>query len=141
MEKRMIFVDTSAWVAIEDKKDINHLKALQYKMQLLESQRRLITTNYILDETFTLMLLDLGYTRTINFKQKLDYLINSNLVIVGFITPDIEKAGWEVFERYNKDKTWSFTDCTSKVIMDIFGIDEAFTFDRHFEQMSFIRKP
>jgi predicted nucleic acid-binding protein len=42
----LIFIDTSAWVAIEDKKDVNHLKALQFKKQLLDSQKRLITTNY-----------------------------------------------------------------------------------------------
>ena len=137
----MIFIDTSAWIAIEDKKDINHLKALQFKKQLLDSQKRLITTNYILDETYTLMLLDLEYTRTINFKQKLDDLIDSNLVIVVHVTPEVEKEGWEVFQRFNKDKTWSFTDCTSKVIMNMFNILEAFTFDRHFEQMNFIRKP
>ena len=137
----MIFIDTSAWIAIEDKKDINHLKALQFKKQLLDSQKRLITTNYILDETYTLMLLDLEYTRTINFKQKLDDLIDSNLVIVVYVTSDVEKESWEAFERFNKDKTWSFTDCTSKVIMNMFNILEAFTFDRHFEQMNFIRKP
>ena len=137
----MIFIDTSAWIAIEDKKDINHLKALQFKKQLLDSQKRLITTNYILDETYTLMLLDLEYTRTINFKQKLDDLIDSNLVIVVYVTSDVEKESWEAFERFNKDKTWSFTDCTSKVIMNMFNFLEAFTFDRHFEQMRFTRKP
>jgi len=137
----LIFIDTSAWVAIEDKKDINHLKALQFKQELLDSQERLITTNYIFDETYTLMLLDLGYTRTINFKQKLDVLIDSSLVIVIHVTPDIEKKGWNVFERFNKDKSWSFTDCISKAVMDLFKIREAFTFDRHFEQMSYIRKP
>ena len=63
----MIFIDTSAWVAIEDKKDINHLKALQFKQELLDFQKRLITTNYVLDEAYTLMLLDLGYTKTISF--------------------------------------------------------------------------
>ena len=137
----MIFIDTSAWIAIEDKKDINHLKALQFKKQLLDSQKRLITTNYILDETYTLMLLNLEYTRTINFKQKLDDLIDSNLVIVVYVTSDVEKESWEAFERFNKDKTWSFTDCTSKVIMNMFNFLEAFTFDRHFEQMRFTRKP
>ena len=39
------------------------------------------------------------------------------------------------------DKVWSFTDCTSNAIMKDAGIIEAFAFDRHFEQMGFIRKP
>lgn len=70
----MIFIDTSAWIAIEDKKDINHTKALELKQELLASRERTITTNYVLDETYTLMLLDLGYTKTVDFKHKLDRL-------------------------------------------------------------------
>lgn len=137
----MIFVDTSAWIAIEDKNDINHNVALEYKQKELSSKTRLITTNYVLDETYTLMLLDLGYSKTIQFKYKLDELVDSNLVIIIHIMPDLEKAAWGIFERFNKDKIWSFTDCTSKVIMELFSIHEAFTFDRHFVQMGFIKRP
>ncbi len=137
----MIFIDTSAFIAIEDKKDVNHSKALEFKTQLLFSRQRLITTNYVLDETFTLMLLDLGYRKTVNFKYELDILIHSNLLILVHITPQIEQAAWETFERFNRDKTWSFTDCTSKVVMEKFKIREAFAFDRHFRQMRFINRP
>lgn len=118
----MIFVDTGAWIAIEDKKDINHGKAPEFKQELLDSRERLITTNYVLDETYTLMLLDLGYGKTVSFKHKLDGIIRSNLMIIVHITPNIERVAWETFERFNKDKIGSFTDCTSKVIMEWFGI-------------------
>ncbi len=137
----MIFVDTSAWIAIEDKRDTNHDKALRFKNELITSRIRLITTNYILDETYTLMLMDVGYTKTIDFKYKLDQFIHNNLLILYYITPEIEQIAWEVFEHFNKDKTCSFTDCTSKVVMEKLGIFEVFAFDRHFEQMRFSRKP
>ena len=137
----MIFVDTSAWIALEDKKDFNHPAALEFKQELLVTRARLVTSNYILDETYTLMLLDLGYPRTVTFKRKLDRLILSNIILLVHVTPEIERAAWDTFERFNKDKTWSFTDCTSKVVMELLDIQEAFTFDRHFEQMSFIKKP
>ena len=32
------------------------------------------------------------------------------------------------------DKDWSFTDCTSKVVIDSLGITTAFSFDQHFRQ-------
>jgi len=137
----VILVDTSAWIALEDKKDVNHPLALEFKQELLVSRDRLVTTNYILDETFTLMLIDLGYTRTVKFKRSLDDLILSNLILIVHVTPEIERTAWDTFERFNKDKTWSFTDCTSKVVMELLGVSDAFTFDRHFEQMSFVKKP
>lgn len=137
----MIFVDTSAWIALEDKKDVNHSLALEFREQLFITKTRLVTTNYILDETYTLVLFDLGYTKTVTFKRKLDELILNNILLLIHITHEIERTAWDTFERFNKDKTWSFTDCTSKVIMELSGLQEAFTFDRHFEQMSFIKKP
>jgi len=137
----MIFVDTGAWVALEDKRDIHHAAALQFKSDLVATKTRLITTNYILDETYTLLLLDVGYFKTVSFKHTLDELIHHNVVIVLHITPDIEIEAWGVFERFNQDKKWSFTDCTSKVIIERLGFVEVFSFDHHFEQMGFIRKP
>jgi hypothetical protein len=42
-------------------------------------------------------------------------------------------AATEVFFQYH-DKDWSFTDCTSRVVMERLGIATAFSFDRHFHQ-------
>lgn len=48
---------------------------------------------------------------------------------------------WEVFQQYH-DKEWSFTDCTSKVVIERLGITHAFAFDSHFEQFgTVIRVP
>lgn len=137
----MIFIDTSAWIAIEDKRDVNHDAALEFKENIVSTRNRLITTNYVLDETYTLLLLDLGYSRAIRFKQGLDELVRRNLVIVDHINSDIERTAWEVFAEFNKDKFWSFTDCTSKVVMERYSLTESFTFDKHFEQMGFVKRP
>lgn len=137
----MIFIDTSAWVAIGDKRDINHASAIRFKEKLIASKERLLTSNFILDETYTLLLFDLGYERTINFKYQIDEMVSSHLLVIVEVTSEIEKQAWKSFERFNEDKTWSFTDCTSKVIMEWFQLTHAFTFDHHFEQMGFIKEP
>jgi len=41
----------------------------------------------------------------------------------------------------HRDKRWSFTDCTSFVVMRDLGIATAFGFDRNFEQAGFRRLP
>ena len=49
--------------------------------------------------------------------------------------------GWQVFERFNQDKQSSFTDCVSYAVMKRRGLQEAFAFDHHFDQMGLIRRP
>lgn len=47
---------------------------------------------------------------------------------------------WKIFEKYS-DKDFSFTDCTSFIVMKMLEINEVFSFDKHFEQYGFIRLP
>jgi predicted nucleic acid-binding protein len=136
-----IFVDTSAWDAIEDSSDRHHAAALRFKEDLVQQQTRLYVTNFILDESYTLLLYNIGYTRTVAFKRAIDLMQTGGILIVVHVSEAIEQAAWTVFERFNQDKAWSFTDCTSKVVMENLGIRQVFAFDHHFEQMGFLRRP
>jgi len=57
----------------------------------------------------------------------------AGLINIEYLTPQDIRDAWHVFERY-LDKDWSFTDCTSKVVMERLGITTAFAFDQHFRQ-------
>lgn len=96
---------------------------------------------YILDEIYTLLLLNIGHTKTLDFKQKLDLLKSENVLDIVWIDEDIADQAWNIFQRFNVDKTWSFTDCTSFAVMKNMGLTEVFAFDHHFDQMGFIRRP
>jgi len=135
-----IFVDTSAWDALADKADKNHAKALQFRDEIA-GECKLVTSNYILDKLHTLLLMNVGYQPTIDYKEKLDILIAEHVLDVIWIDHELAKRGWDVFEQYNVDKQWSFTDCMSYVVMKESGITEVFAFDHHFEQMGFILLP
>ena len=137
---RRIFVDTSAWDAIADGGDPNHEHALRFKDEIV-GQCRLITTNYVLDELYTLLLMNLGYQRAVDFKGKLDILVQGGILEVIWVTEEIATDAWTVFTRFNVDKWWSFTDCVSYAVMKREGIREAFAFDHHFEQMGYVRQP
>ncbi|HFD40366.1 MAG TPA: PIN domain-containing protein [Anaerolineae bacterium] len=137
---RRIFVDTSAWDAIADGGDPNHEHALRFKDEIV-GQCRLITTNYVLDELYTLLLMNLGYQRAVDFKSKLDILVRGGILEVIWVTEEIATDAWTVFTRFNVDKWWSFTDCVSYAVMKREGIREAFAFDHHFEQMGYVRQP
>jgi len=136
-----IFVDTSAWVALENKKDTHYKEALSFKYEIKNKRYRLYTSNFILDETYTLLLANIGYEKTIEFTKIVKILRNKGLLHVIQVTEDIEDTALLIFERFNKDKFWSFTDCTSNAIMKMIDVDECFSFDRNFEQMGFIKRP
>jgi predicted nucleic acid-binding protein len=57
---KYIFVDTSAWDAIADRDDPHHDIAIAFKDEIT-TDCRLLVTNYILDELYTLLLMNLGY--------------------------------------------------------------------------------
>ena len=83
----------------------------------------------------------MGYLRTVEFKRKIESLEEYGILRVIRVDEEIEQTAQEIFERFNVDKRWSFTDCTSKAIMEKEGLREVFAFDHHFDQMGFIMRP
>jgi predicted nucleic acid-binding protein len=136
-----LFIDTSALVALDSKRDTNYRAACQFRDEVERKRYRLHTSNFVLDETYTLLLLNVGYERTMVFFRRVSLLKAKGLLHVIHVTEDIEDSAWFIFEKFNKDKFWSFTDCTSKAIMELLDINEVFSFDKNFEQMGFTRRP
>jgi len=133
-----IFIDTRAFLALEDESDQYHEAALQFREQVLRKKRyEVIATSYILDETLTLIRFRIGIRASIDFSKKIR---RSKVVKIVQVSKEIEEKALDIFERYD-DKDFSFTDCVSFVVMWEMGIKEAFAFDQHFNQMGFIRKP
>ena len=50
-----LFVDTWGWLSIEDRKDARHAESLNHYQQRIASRGRVFTSDYVLDETFTLL--------------------------------------------------------------------------------------
>jgi predicted nucleic acid-binding protein len=92
----------------------------------------------VLDETYTLLLLNLGHERP---DANIEHLTRAGLLQLVQVSPGFRDAAWQVFAPFNVDKHWSFTDCTSYVVMQQLGLGEAFAFDHHFEQMRLVRQP
>jgi len=123
----MIFADTGALFAFIMPDDEHHEEARQWVRQ---NQLPLITTDYIIDETLTLLRMRSQYTRAIDFG---DLIFSGQVTQIYYLAEDDILAAWQVFRTYN-DKEWSFTDCTSKVVIERLGLTHAFAFDRHFHQ-------
>jgi len=80
-----IFVDTSAWYALLDKTDSDHVFAVKFKESLNHS---ILTTNYVADEIITLTKSRLGYMNAVEIGNK---LWNETIATLIPITPSDEK--------------------------------------------------
>jgi uncharacterized protein len=123
----MTFVDTGAWFATFVPFDRRHVEANRWFQR---NTSPLVTTDYIIDETLTLMRARGERDRAIAVA---DAFFAGELATIHYLTQDEIRAAWDVFQKYD-DKDWSFTDCTSKVVMETLGIATAFAFDHHFRQ-------
>ncbi len=130
---RQVFVDTNGWIALNSKRDQFHETALKTNKKLLKNGYQYVTTNYVLDETYTGLLARVGHFAAVDFGEKIRA---SKIAHVIHISKEVEEEAWQIFKKYT-DKQFSFTDCTSFVIMNKLSLNEAFTNDHHFEQMGF----
>ena len=134
----MIFVDTSAFLALENRQDSHHSRALHFKDDCLKRGHPLITSDYVLDESYTIIRLRASHTLSVQFGENLR---KSRLIRIEYLTPEIIEKAWRLFKTFS-DHDFSFTDCTSFALMERLHISTAFTFDAHFREYGrFTLKP
>jgi len=128
-----IFVDTSAFVALYDKKDQYHHKATAYFESLDPNSIQLHTSNYVVDETITRIRIQDGHKSAVEFGK---HFFISKIFHKHYVGQDAEKEAFTLFGKYS-DKDLSFTDCTSFALMKRLGIKKAFSFDDDFANVGF----
>src|SRR5713226_7113501 len=114
----MTFVDTGAQAAFFVPRDPLHTVAVEWMGQ---NDDPLITTDYVLDEVVTLIKTRFGVAAAVAAGEQLWAEEYSQVLYLS--AGDIREA-WRVF-RSHRDKGWSFTDCTSCVVMKRLRISQA----------------
>jgi predicted nucleic acid-binding protein len=128
-----VFVDTSGFFASLVARDDMHARAARFLRRAGREGIRLVTTDYVLDETVTLLR-----------ARGLGHLAEPLLQRV----MDSKACGLEWMDAFrfggarrhavrNADTSWSFTDCLSFVVMKELGLHRALTKDRHFRDAGF----
>lgn len=126
-----VFADTSALYALLDAGDASHPKARRAFERLRQREALLTTSSYVLVETCALVGRRLGLPALRAFREDFAPLLE----VVWVDGPVHEAALDLLFER--RKATLSLVDAVSFVVMRREGIDEAFAFDRHFEDEGF----
>lgn len=132
-----LFADTSGWGALFNRRDKYHARAATAYAALKGKQVKFITTDYVMDETLTYLMLKVSKDAAVRFGS---WAVASEVVEIRPITTETWQQSWQLFKQY-EDKNWAFTDCTSFVEMRSVGLEHAFTFDLHFVQAGFTLWP
>ena len=133
---RTFVVDTSAIYAYVYQGDVNYQRIHAFIQQHGRNGRFLLS-NYVFDETMTLLKSHFGAETAVRAGQMLR---DSQLFQLVYLTAADEQATWDIFQRY-LDKRWSYTDCACLALLRRLGIQDAIAFDRHFHQMGVIVHP
>ena len=122
-----VFIDTGAFCALAIPKDQNNSNAKAIHAKLQEQKAIIYTSDYVLDETYTLLKMRGSHATSVKF---MDEMEKSHINILR-IDEDIEAAAKTIFRKF-EDRRLSFTDCTSFALINQFGIEAVFAFDEHF---------
>lgn len=119
------FVDTGAWYSLLDKNDPDHVRVTD---TFRAYRGRLVTSNFVFDEAVTLARYRLGWDVAQTLASQLR---EQRIARLERVTPKDEAAAWSIFERY-RDKRFSFTDCTSFVLIQRLALPVCLAIDSDF---------
>lgn len=128
-----VFADTSALYAFVDKSDSSHQMACRIVLDLVGARRRLVVSDYVVAEAVNLANARGGSRVARRVLDLIEQTAGIRLEWIGSARFEQAKA----FFRKHADHNYSFTDCTSFVIMRELKLRQALTTDRHFAEAGF----
>ena len=128
MDSHKLFVDTWGWVTHTSQREKYHQ---QVSKLLSDFRGQVFTSDYILDETITLLYARYPQQAEVAVRE-LFALIAGRYITLERITDERFEAAWQLRQRYADKPAISFTDLTSVVVMQERNIAEILTHDAHF---------
>ena len=130
-----LFVDTWGWVALRDKGERRHADIVPIFESFQQPEHRIFTSDFVLDETFTLLFRRLPFAAARESMELLTASVAEGSLISIPISGARFKAAQSLRIRYQDKPTISFTDLTSMVVMQEFNVKKILTEDSHFAQV------
>jgi uncharacterized protein len=129
-----VFFDTSAVLALFVSTDVSHQEATRIYGYLRSQEAMLLTTSYVILETYALLGRRLGPAAIRSFRENFVPLLE-----VVWVNPDLHERGLDLLlARSIRDL--SLVDTVSFLVAKERGIEAAFAFDGHFDTEG-LRRP
>lgn len=130
MPADQVFVDTTAFMALTNRADHLHPRAVALHREFRTTSTLLVTSDWLLAEF-------LSAASRPPFRSSAIRMVATLKSLPRMTTVDATHRDWDrAFEFFGRhsDKSWSLVDCLSMLICQDRGIRRVFTYDRHFGQ-------
>ncbi len=130
MEENSIFVDANIFVALLNKRDASHAKALTLWKEFEHSKQELITSNFVLSEAITVLSMRAGKQIALSFADTVYH--KTSVLRVLRVNEEMEQRALFYLKSF-KSKNVSFCDCVTFAILELQEIKSIATFDKDFK--------
>ena len=126
----MIFLDTSAVIALADSADDNHMGAVAALAKVTAQGHGVLTHNYILVESAALLRSRIG------LRSALAFLSDAEKFTIHWVTPRDHADAVTLLAERNRRRL-SLVDCMSFTVMRKYGVSAALAYAPDFEAEGF----
>lgn len=125
------------------KRESRHQETAAIIAECRQNNYPIYTTDYVLDETFTLLFKRLNSVQARQSLELLDVIIAAGYVQLIWITPERFAQTKELRLKFADKPNISFTDLSSMAVMKELGLTYILTGDAHFTHvgMGFVLRP
>jgi predicted nucleic acid-binding protein len=127
-----IFIDTWGWLTLRDRSEARHGEVDRFYREVRRRRDSVYTSDYVLDETVTLLFRRLPFSMAKESLQHIQQAIANGYLRLEWMTPQRFEKAIEMRYRFQDKPRISFTDLTSMVVMSEREIEEILTEDDHF---------
>ncbi|MEW6419913.1 MAG: PIN domain-containing protein [Nitrospirota bacterium] len=130
--KEELFIDTWGWLVIHNKREPQHTDVNKFYRRFRAHGGAIYTTDYVLDETLTLLFRRLSFSVAGEAMSILDNAIKQGYLKLEWVSPQRFEKAKELRLRFQDKPEISFTDLTSMVVMKELDLISILTDDDHF---------
>jgi predicted nucleic acid-binding protein len=126
-----LFIDTWGWLVLEDSRDPSHQAATSAYAEAAKMSGNVLTTNFVLDETISLLFRRRPFEEAARFIRG---LLTSPFIAIEEITQARFRRAFDLRLTFRDKPDISFTDLTTMIVAQEVDVKDILTGDRHFMQ-------
>ncbi len=130
-----VFIDTWGWTELGHRRAPRHDEVRRFYHDLVQQRVAVYTTDYVLDETITLLFRREVFDEAVRFLEAVLSAAEQGRLVIERMTSERFARAWTLRRQFQDKPTISFTDLASMVVMQELGIADVLTEDEHFTQV------